>query len=138
VIPSSDSKTYVFRLLPHQDLKRSIMEFARIHDIEAGIVLTCVGSLEHYHLRFANQKEGSMESGHFEIVSLAGTFNKNSCHLHISISDKTGKTTGGHLLDGNLVFTTAEIAIAHLTDLSFQRVHDDTYGYAELTISSKN
>jgi uncharacterized protein len=40
----------------------------------------------------------------------------------------------GHLLDGNVVYTTVEIVIAHLSDLSFTRVLDETYGYRELVI----
>jgi predicted DNA-binding protein with PD1-like motif len=133
----SRSITYVFRLLPHQDLKQSILEFARAAKIEAGVILTCVGSLEQYNLRFANQKEGSKQRGYFEIVSLTGTFSQMACHLHMSISDSEGKTTGGHLLDDNLIFTTAEIAIADLPELKFEREPDPTYGYAELKVSSK-
>lgn len=134
MIPSG-SQTYVFRLPPHQDLKKSILEFARVHNVHAGIILTCVGSLEQYHIRFANEKSGALKKGHFEIVSLTGTFNDRSCHLHISVSDNAGNTIGGHLLDENLVYTTAEIAVAHLTEFKFERLPDPTYGYAELSVT---
>src|SRR5687767_13925819 len=50
----SISKVYVFRLRPHEDLKRSVFQFAKDHGIKAGIILTCVGSLEQVNLRFAN------------------------------------------------------------------------------------
>jgi predicted DNA-binding protein with PD1-like motif len=128
----------VFRLKPHQDLKKSILEFAKQKGMGAGIVLTCVGSLEQSNLRFANQKSGKMMRGHFEIVSLTGTFSDKTCHLHISVSDQTGKTFGGHLLDNNLIFTTAEIAIAEINDIVFEREVDETYGYAELVITHRN
>lgn len=59
---------------------------------------TCVGSLTNNTIRFANQSEGSKDDGHFEIVSLIGSVSVNGSHLHISISDSTGKTIGGHLL----------------------------------------
>lgn len=134
----SSSSTYVFRLKPHEDLKRSIMQFAREHRIRAGIVLTCVGSLEQVNLRFANQHNGTKKNGHFEIVSLTGTFSDSTCHLHAAVADSTGYTFGGHLLDENLVYTTAEIAIAELEDLSFDRVQDPTYGYQELMIRRRN
>jgi predicted DNA-binding protein with PD1-like motif len=133
----SNSRISVFRLKPHQDLKKAILEFARQHGIGAGIVLTCVGSLEQFSLRFANQKTASTVQGHFEIVSLTGTFSADACHLHISVSDETGKTFGGHVLDENLIFTTAEIAISEITDLVFQRDVDETYGYRELVIIRK-
>jgi uncharacterized protein len=134
----SSSTVYVFRLKPHEDLRQSIFRFAREHGIRAGIVLTCVGSLEQVNLRFANQNNGSKKNGHFEIVSLTGTFSDTSGHLHISVSDSTGYTFGGHLLDDNLVYTTAEIAIADLEDLQFDRVTDPAYGYPELFIRPRN
>jgi uncharacterized protein len=133
----SNAKVHVIRLRPHEDLKKSVLDFAREHQIKAGIVLTCVGSLEQFHLRFANQKDGTRCTGHFEILSCSGTFSDSSCHLHLSLADKEGKTTGGHLLNDNLVYTTAEIALAELSEVVFDRVHDATYGYAELVIRNR-
>lgn len=131
----TSSKVYVFRLKPHEDLKKSILRFAAENSIHAGIILTCVGSLEQINLRFANQESGSIKTGTFEIVSCTGTFSNNGAgHFHISIADDTGRTLGGHLLDDNLVYTTAEIAIAELTEISFDRETDPTYGYKELTV----
>jgi hypothetical protein len=135
---SSSSILHAFRLRPHEDLKRSILDIARQQNIHAGIILTCVGSLEQLHLRYANQQEGVRHEGHFEIVSLVGTFSASAAHLHLSVSDETGKTTGGHLLDGNRIYTTAEIVIAELTDLRFEREADPTYGYLELVIKAND
>jgi uncharacterized protein len=128
---------HVFRLKPHEDLKGSIIEYAKANTITAGVILTCVGSLEEYHLRFANEKAGKKQWGYFEIVSLTGTFSASSSHLHLSISDTKGNTVGGHLLDGNHIYTTAEIAIGVLPSLSFEREIDSTYGFAELVVKSK-
>jgi|GEM_PF-1020323 len=50
-------KIHAFRLVPGQDLKAQIDAYVQLHHIEAGWVMTCVGSLTHYHLRFANQAE---------------------------------------------------------------------------------
>jgi uncharacterized protein len=133
-IMDSNIKAHAFRLKPHEDLKKCILDFARTRQIKAGIILTCVGSLEHYHIRFANEKTGSRVSGYFEIVSLTGTFSDSAAHLHISVSDNTGKTTGGHLLDDSFVYTTAEVVIGELPDLLFERVEDPTYKYLELLI----
>lgn len=130
----SASRLYVFRLKPHEDLKQSILQWAKQNEIKAGVVVTCVGSLEQYNLRFAHQDQGSKAVGHFEIVSLVGTLSQSSCHLHISISDNTGRTVGGHLLDDCLIYTTAEIVVAELTDVEFTRELDSTYGYRELTV----
>jgi len=92
--------TAAFRLKPGEDLKAGIEKIVKEKAINAGWVAACVGSLTDYSIRFANQPDASTGSGHFEIVSLTGTVSTNGAHLHISISDSTGKTTGGHLLPG--------------------------------------
>lgn len=128
---------YVFRLAPGEYLKESILKFARENHIEAGVIVTCVGSLDQYNLRFANQKEGVEQKGFFEIVSLTGTFSDRAAHLHIAVADPSGHTTGGHLLDGNRIYTTGEIAVAVLPELRFDREIDPTYGYPELVIRTR-
>ena len=127
-------KPYVFRLKPGQDLKQEIERLVNEKDIRAGWISTCVGSLTHYNIRFANQSKGSSDSGHFEIVSLTGTVSINGSHLHISVSDSTGKTTGGHLMDGNLIYTTAEIVILSSDALVFKREKDGTTPWKELRV----
>jgi predicted DNA-binding protein with PD1-like motif len=131
---SSPLKVHVMRLHPHEDLKLSLQKFARENNIKAAIILTCVGSLEQYNLRFANEKILSSRAGHYEIVSLTGTLSMAACHIHLSISDNKGVTTGGHLMEGNKIYTTAEVAIGELPDLIFHRVPDPTYGFHELAI----
>jgi predicted DNA-binding protein with PD1-like motif len=133
----SPSQIFVLRLKPHEDMKKSLQKFAVANNLKAAVILTCVGSLEQYNLRFANQPKPTSHKGHFEIVSLAGTLSETSCHLHLAISDKNGVTTGGHLMDDNLIYTTAEVAIAELTSLIFERVVDNTYGYKELEVTLK-
>lgn len=130
----SEVKMTTIRLSPRHDLKHGLIEFAKKHKITAGFVASCVGSLEQANIRFANEETGTLLKGHYEIVSLVGTFSQSSSHLHISISDSNGKTIGGHLLDNNLVYTTAEIVIGNQTQLEFDRITDSTYGYKELEI----
>ena len=55
-------------------------------------------------------------------------------HIHISVSDRAGTTTGGHLIEGT-VYTTAEMVVTELAGLTFGRETDDTYGFKELAIS---
>ena len=131
-------KTFAFRLQPHEDLLAGIMSCAQEHHIRAGVLLTCVGSLEQVTLRYANTGKATQLNGHFEIVSLVGTFAEHSGqHIHLSVSDGKGTTTGGHVLDGNKVYTTAEIVVASLQDVEFERQVDPTYGYAELAVHEK-
>lgn len=131
---SKSIRYFALRLRPHEDLKRSILSFAVEKNIKAGAIVTCVGSLEQLHIRYANRREGSMLKGHFEILSLTGTFSGSTGHFHLSAADGSGVAVGGHLLDDNFVYTTAEIVIADLVDLEFLREQDPTYGYLELVV----
>lgn len=128
---------FVFRLGPHDDLKKKIVAFMHERNIQAGAVISCVGSLEQVHLRFANRTEGTTLQGYHEILSLTGTLSVNGVHLHLSVADTNGQVTGGHLLDDNLVYTTAEISIAVFSDIVFKREIDPTYGFRELLIQKK-
>ncbi|HRH48162.1 MAG TPA: DNA-binding protein [Panacibacter sp.] len=126
--------THALRLKPNEDLKLSLQNFVLVNNIQAGWIVTCVGSLTQYNIRFANKPNGSNGKGYFEILSLAGTLSVNGCHLHICIADSEGKTIGGHLLDGCIIYTTAEIVIAESKEISFNREHDGTTEWKELLI----
>ncbi len=128
---------HAIRLTPGEDVKQSLQNFVAVNNIEAGWMITCVGSLTEYNIRFANQPPGSKDAGHFEIVSLTGTLSVYGSHLHISISDSTGKTIGGHLMDGCKVYMTAEIIIAESRHLVFTREKDGTTPWKELQIKHR-
>ena len=132
--PSSALKTYVLRLRPGDDLRQQLTAFVQAHHIAAGTMLTCVGSLTVATLRLANQEGPTVYRGHFEIVSLVGTLSTNGSHLHLAVADSTGRTIGGHLLDGCRVYTTAEIVLGELPQLAFRRETDATFGYQELVV----
>jgi len=132
-----NNKVYIFRLKPGEDLRNSIEAIVKEKNIEAGWINTCVGSLTDYTIRFANQQEGNDGSGHFEIVSLTGAVSVSGSHLHICISDSTGKTIGGHLLEGCKIYTTAEIVIGSTTAYEFKRVKDGTTEWEELQVNEK-
>ena len=130
----SSVKAYAFRLKPGQDLKKEIQNLVIEKQIKAGWISTCVGSLTNYHIRFANQPNSSNASGHFEIVSVTGTVSVNGSHLHISISDNTGKTIGGHLMEGCIVYTTAEIVLLSSDEFVFKRQKDGSTPWEELQV----
>jgi uncharacterized protein len=134
---NSSTTIYPLRLHPGQDLRMSIEEFAKEKNIRAGFIITAIGSLNGYHLRFANKQQGSSASGHFEILSLNGTISTNGVHLHISMADNNGKTIGGHLLEGNPIYTTAEIIIGDSPQHIFTRNKDPKTGFNELEIGDR-
>ncbi|WP_207496933.1 PPC domain-containing DNA-binding protein [Aridibaculum aurantiacum] len=133
-IKGTAMKVHAIRLKPGDDLKQSISSFVKEKNIQAGWIATCVGSLTDYSIRFANQPQSTKGSGHFEIVSLVGTLSVNGSHIHISISDSTGQTIGGHLSDGCKIYTTAEIVIHESNELIFTREKDGSTPWEELQI----
>ncbi|HEX8659719.1 MAG TPA: PPC domain-containing DNA-binding protein [Hymenobacter sp.] len=132
--PTSTLKTYALRLRPGEDLRQALTAFVQAHNLRAAAVVTCVGSLTVTTLRLANQEVPSVYKGHFEIVSLVGTLSTNGSHLHLAVADSTGRTIGGHLLDGCRVYTTAEIVLGELPALEFTRETDPAFGYQELVV----
>jgi predicted DNA-binding protein with PD1-like motif len=127
-------RNYTFRLKPKQDLFDSIALWVEQENVAAGCVLSCVGSLTHVTLRFANQDEYSDFEGYFEIVSITGTVSIHGSHLHISVSGQDGKTIGGHLGSGCKIYTTAEIVVAVFEDVIYKREFAEDSGYEELAV----
>jgi uncharacterized protein len=119
-------RSHIIRLWPGQDLLKSIEEYIAAKKLKAGWMVTCVGSLTHLSLRMAGQPIATKihsKSTTWEILSLVGTLSRHKdSHLHLCVSDKTGKTIGGHVMEGNIVHTTAELVIQEPLDLKFHRV----------------
>ena len=135
---ADQQKIFALRLNPGDDLKRSLVSFVSANNIQAGYVITAVGSLSTCNLRYAGQSEGVAIQERFEILSLSGTLCLQGLHLHIALADANGKTFGGHLLDGNIIYTTAEIVIGEANQLLFDRIPDSVTGYLELVVKSRN
>jgi len=130
-------KVFALRLKPDQDLRQSLKSFAEYQNIKAGFILTAIGSLKQATLRFANQNVSTVLKDKLEIISLNGTLATTGVHLHISIADKQGKTLGGHLDDGCIIYTTAEIIIGTSEEFKFIRTINEQTGYKELEIIPK-
>ena len=128
---------FTFRLKPGQDLFNAIESVVAEKHIEAGCILSAVGSLTHATLRLANRDHYSEYDGHFEIVSMTGTVSVHGSHLHISISDEDGKTIGGHLVPGCKIYTTAEMVFAIFDDVVYKREFAEDSGYEELVVKPR-
>ncbi len=128
---------HVFRLKRGQDLKQEIIKFAQEQNITAGIIKCAVGCLYEARFRLAGGETIMEKKEPYEIVSLMGTVSKDGCHIHISLSDEFSNTIGGHLLDGCLVNSTAEVCIEELDNYIFTREFDEETGYKELVIKNK-
>lgn len=129
-------KLFPLRLKPDEDLRQSLQNFALEQNITAGFIMTVAGSLKEASIRFANQDKAIVLKNHFEILTLNGTIATTGCHLHITISDRYGHVIGGHLVDGCIIYTTAEIIIGSSDEFNFIRNIDQETGYPELEIIS--
>ena len=124
---------HAFRYKKEMDLKKEIENYAIEHKL-SGVVLSAVGSLSHLTIRVADGKSILDEDGNFEIVSVTGTLSRDGVHIHISVSDQEGHTIGGHLKDGCIIHTTAEVVLESFDEVEFHREFDSDTGYQELVI----
>ena len=129
---------HAFRLEPDTDLRQSLLAFCANQELEAAYILSCVGSLQRTVIRFADRNEGTVLEHKLEILTLSGTLSKYGCHLHICVADAEGKVSGGHLLDGSLVYTTAEVVLGEVPEMVFKREKDAKTGWLELEILGVN
>jgi predicted DNA-binding protein with PD1-like motif len=126
---------HVVRLLPGDDLLLSLRAFAAERGLRAACVLSCVGSTSTTRLRPAGSSDAREFRGKFEIVSLVGTIANDAHHLHMAVADETCAMIGGHLVEGCIVRTTAEIVVGELEDVGFAREHDPRTGFKELFVT---
>jgi uncharacterized protein len=129
------------RLKPNQDLKLELEKAVKDHSIYSGFIGTCVGSLHAVALRMAGARPEKQDirtlEGHFEIISLVGTVSINGTHLHLSVSGAEGEVIGGHLKEGSIITTTAEVVICYDESIVFERVADQETGFEELSVKLK-
>ena len=133
--PSPSLQIEVLRLQPGDDLRGSLVAaFAALaaDGAQAACVLSCVGSLRAAVLRYADQSRGTALAGPLELLALSGTLSEDGPHLHGSVADALGRVSGGHVMPGCVVRTTAEIVLAVLPGWAFVRVPDAETGFLEL------
>ncbi|MGB3654966.1 MAG: PPC domain-containing DNA-binding protein [Rivularia sp. (in: cyanobacteria)] len=129
-------KVLPIRLKSNADLRTSLKSFVTEKNIQAGFILTAIGSLKQATIRFADRENATVLTEKFEILSLNGTASVTGIHLHIAIANSHGKVIGGHLSDGCIIYTTAEIVIGIAEDFTFHRSLDEQTGFNELEIVS--
>lgn len=125
----------MLRLMPGQDLKATLDRFVRERGYRAAVVLSCAGSVRRAVLRLADGASAMTYEQTCEIVALGGTLSADGSHLHIALADAAGAVIGGHLKEGTLIHTTAELALGVAPGVVFTREPDAVTGYAELKIS---
>lgn len=125
---------HVFRLRRGDDLRGGIEAYARRCGIDAAALCACAGCVSVWRVRAAGGKTILQGSEHCEIVSLTGTVSRNGCHLHIALAREDLSVFGGHLTEGCIVDTTAEIVLEEIDGVVFRRQLDAETGYNELVV----
>jgi predicted DNA-binding protein with PD1-like motif len=128
-------KVVPLRLPPGADLRQALEAWMGEQQEQAACLISAVGSLSVAQLRFAGAAEATVIYGELEILRLSGTLSPDGSHLHITIADSSGAVHGGHLCNGSLVRTTAELVIGLLPEWRFRRELDPATGYPELRIT---
>lgn len=129
-------QTHCIRLHRGDDINIELKRYVRENHIVAAVIVSCVGCVSKASIRDAGGvKIHSMEEP-LEIVSITGTLSKYRTHIHISFSRENLSTIGGHLVNGCIVNTTAEIVLLECDNVVFQKTWDETTGYHELEIQS--
>jgi len=122
------------RLSPGTDLRRALEGLAAGQAVESAFVVAGIGSLVEASLRYAGEAAESTIVGPLEILTVSGTLSSSGAHLHMSVSDASGRVFGGHVGYGNTIRTTAEVLLALLQEWSLTREHDAATGFNELIV----
>ena len=129
-------KAHVFRLRRGSDLLKALQEYARTRRIAAGTVVSGVGCVTRARVRDASGVAVRELNEPLEIVSLMGTLSAARTHLHIALAREDLTVLGGHLMEGCIVNTTAEVVLLELDGVRFGAEWDGETGYDELAILS--
>ena len=122
------------RLSPGADLRRGLEEIVGSQGTDSAFVVTGIGSLVAARLRYAGEAKECTLAGPLEVVSVSGSLSPMGAHLHMSVSDASGRVYGGHVGYGSTVRTTAEVLLALLPKGSLTREHDARPGFNELVV----
>lgn len=116
------------------DLLSSLQEFCQKEDIKLG-VFSAMGAVKKAAFSFYDQasktyKDKLIEE-ELEIVSCSGNISLrdglSAIHAHAVFSDREGRTCGGHLIKGTIVFS-CELFIQELEGEPLMRAYDETTG----------
>ena len=83
---------------------------------KAGYILSAVGNLSKARIRCPGKKQSTLIKNTLEIISLNGTIDPNSCHLHISFSDSNCNVWAGHLEEETIILKSADMLIGFLDE----------------------
>lgn len=127
-------KEFIGRLRYGCDLLEELNNMCRAYDIRLGKV-EAIGAVQRAKIGFYNQKTRVYQFMDLdfaaEIVNLTGNIsikdNQPFVHAHITLADEGGKSYGGHLAPGTVVFA-CEVFIHSFKGPEFRRDYDEETG----------
>lgn len=125
---------YIGRLCHDSDLLESINKYCDQNNIRVGYV-SVLGALKKANLGFYDQQERKYYNipvdKNLEIVNCYGNISVKDdepfAHIHLVVSDNTGKTYAGHTMPGCIVFA-GEIYIHQVQGQDLKRKYDEVTG----------
>lgn len=122
------------RLEKGEDLLEAFTRFARCHQIRLGII-TAIGALQAARIALYDQKSFKYTTWEIneesEIDNLSGNISLKDgevfCHLHATLTMPDGRTIGGHVCEGCIVFA-CEFIVQEIIGEDFIRTPDKDTG----------
>ncbi|CAF1057158.1 unnamed protein product [Rotaria sordida] len=132
-VPTSTGiRCYPLRIGPGVELISTIHELMEDIGVQSLFILSCIGTLSECSLN-----SHQLNKKKYDIVSLSGTFDKQSHYIMGSFADPdTGSLIGGQVRSLT-VYTTCELMLAEPLDCTFHREFDPRTGQNELNIRRK-
>jgi predicted DNA-binding protein with PD1-like motif len=134
------------RFDPGERLLEGLRDLIRAEGIRTGLVVSGIGTLSdcRMHQAFAGYPPNLLTrhqeylelKGSYEIASIQGIIADGQPHLHLTICEGS-QTIAGHLEDGCVVMTTAEVAILRGEDSPVRRVIRGPAKINQLTAGDK-
>ena len=118
---TSLKRVILVRIAPQEDILLGLQQAVGDHGIVNGLILTGFGSVRqsHFHVVMSNElppKESYPQSIQpLDICSFNGFVIEGRVHCHIDFSDERNGF-GGHLEEGTLALTFANIAIGEIEE----------------------
>ena len=139
-VESKTGRTIFARFSEGEDLLETITEVARKTRVSAGFFML-IGTLKTAKLGFF--KEGTYETIEMnqplEIVSCLGNISIKEgnvfAHAHMTVSDKSGRVSGGHVMPGCATGVTGELALVEAKGVRMHRRFDQETGLSLLSFS---
>ena len=130
-----DPQTFVLVLDTSDDVTKSLLGFAKSHEI-AGASFTAIGAFERCTLGYFDWETKKYEripvNEQVEVLSLVGNFARQDAqpklHAHVVVGRRDGTAHGGHLLEA-FVRPTLEVVVVE-TPAHLRRSFDETTGLA--------